>query len=410
MNKLKLEDIKDSETLYERDLNGREIKIFTIQNSQFDHFRKFYPDVSLYLHKNNSLLNPIDEKILSLEKLTNKEKQKSFFKKIEKREKCPVLFFIYNTENYYHFIYDTLPYLISFFHLKSLLPDLKLLINYPNSQTNHIYKFVTEFFALLKIENEDLIFVDDKTLYEKIYISSSYTHSTNSNLPPRNEIYDFYQKIISDNVESSDDLLPKKIYVSRRSWIHNDFSNIGTNYTSRRKMVNENELVDILSEKGFTEVFTERLNSIEKLKLFFNAECVIGAIGGGLCNVLFSKPKTKLLAIISPTFLDINERFKFSLNKVDTTLLFDTEHTELDDFKTNMRVECKELSIVGEVTKVEEKNVELIYTEEFVAGWNNQVDYKKISVEKDKCVRLDEGLNSPFVVNLNKVIDWVCSN
>jgi len=41
-------------------------------------------------------------------------------------------YFIYNTDNYFHFLYDSLPYLISYFELKKNIPDLKLLMQYPN--------------------------------------------------------------------------------------------------------------------------------------------------------------------------------------------------------------------------------------------------------------------------------------
>ena len=83
-------------------------------------------------------------------------------------------------------------------------------------------------------------------------------------------------------------------------------------------MVNEDELVEILVRNGYVEVFTESLSTVDKIKLFYNAESIVGAIGGGICNVLFSKDSTNLLALISPTFLDVNSRFIFSLNNVNT--------------------------------------------------------------------------------------------
>ena len=42
----------------------------------------------------------------------------------------------------------------------------------------------------------------------------------------------------------------KNIYISRRTWLNSDKSNIGTDYTSRRKMINENELVEQLKVGG----------------------------------------------------------------------------------------------------------------------------------------------------------------
>ena len=276
-------------------------------------------------------------------------------------------------------------------------------MNYPNQQTKHIYKFVLEFLSLVGINLEDLIFVNDETVYKNIFISSSYTHDENSNLPPREEVYGFFRFIVNSNLSHFKNGTPKKIYISRRSWIHNDYSNIGTNYTAKRKMCNEDELVNLLEKMGYVEIFTENLNTIEKLNLFFNAESVIGAIGGGLCNVLFSKEDTKLLTIVSPTFLDVNHRFKYSLDGVSNNYFYNTTHTEDSEFKSNMRVECEELSIVGEVSKIDGDMLSIIYSDNLVSGWNNQINFKKTTVNSKSCKKLDEGLNSPFLIDLEKI-------
>ena len=44
-------------------------------------------------------------------------------------ETTPVYFFTYNVDNYFHFLYDTLPYLAGYFMLKQTIPDLTLLLN-----------------------------------------------------------------------------------------------------------------------------------------------------------------------------------------------------------------------------------------------------------------------------------------
>jgi capsular polysaccharide biosynthesis protein len=333
----------------------------------------------------------------SLKKTEDVKLNKSRF-----NEQNPVFYFIYNTENYFHFIYDTLPYLITFNKLKDQIP-FKLLINYPNEQTKHIYKFVLEFLKLVGIDESDLLYVNDKTIYDNIYVSSSYAHGFDSNLPPRKEVYDFFRWIVESNVDSFKSDTPKKIYISRRSWLHNDYSNIGTNYTLKRRMVNEDELVDLLLKNGYEEVFTEKLTTIEKLNLFYNAESVIGAIGGGLCNVLFSKKETNLLTIVSPTFLNVNYRFKYSLDGVNNIYFYDTDHTENSVFKTGMRVECESLSIVGEITEVRDDDVTLIYSDNVVAGWSNQIEFKRLEVRSKLCKKLDDGLNSPFSVNIKNI-------
>lgn len=397
-----LDKIKDFTDVLTKDENGRSVEIYNLKNGQFNQNKTFYPDVLIYSHQDKSNYNPINETIMSLKNQSLKKTEDVKLNKSRFNEQNPVFYFIYNTENYFHFIYDTLPYLITFNKLKDQIP-FKLLINYPNEQTKHIYKFVLEFLKLVGIDESDLLYVNDETIYDNIYVSSSYTHGFDSNLPPRKEVYDFFRWIVESNVDSFKSDTPKKIYISRRSWLHNDYSNIGTNYTLKRRMVNEDELVDLLLKNGYEEVFTEKLTTIEKLNLFYNAESVIGAIGGGLCNVLFSKKETNLLTIVSPTFLNVNYRFKYSLDGVNNIYFYDTDHTENSVFKTGMRVECESLSIVGEITEVRDDDVTLIYSDNVVAGWSNQIEFKRLEVRSKLCKKLDDGLNSPFSVNIKNI-------
>jgi capsular polysaccharide biosynthesis protein len=153
-----------------------------------------------------------------------------------------------------------------------------------------------------------------------MYVSTSLTHGGLSNSPPRKEIFEIYDIIKSNiNYDNINDIYKKpefkRFYISRRTWLNEDRTNIGTDYTSRRKMINEDDLVNELDKKGFIEIFTENLNTDEKLYLFSNAYEIVGSIGGGMSNLLFSKPSTKSYIIVSPIFLDINYRFKYSMEK-----------------------------------------------------------------------------------------------
>jgi len=393
-----LNSIKNKHLFLEKDENGREIYIYNLEKCKFTGDNLFYPNVLIYY--NDNLYSPMKEKIMSLESLENNteyEYNETINKKVEN---TPVFYFVYNTDNYYHFVYDTLPYLISYNELKKQIPDLKLLMNYPNPKKDIFYTFVVEFLQLLDISIEDIIIVDKDAEYSKVYISTSYTHDIDSNLPPRNEIYDFYKHIIS-NVNIIKDT-PKKIYISRRSWVHGDYSNIGTNYTMRRKLENEDDLVEMLCNNGFVEVFSENLSTIEKISYFNNADIVIGAIGGGICNVLFSPKDAKLIALISPTFLSVNKRFIYSLEKVNIEYFVDTEHSEKDYFKTNMRVKTNN-GIVGEIEKVYENSVLISYTKDKVSGWNSEMIFDKIEIDKNFLTKLDDGLNSPWKVKIKNI-------
>jgi capsular polysaccharide biosynthesis protein len=386
--------------IFKTDSNNREINIYKVHNTNLTGHSLFYPNV--LLKTTNSLILPLLEKTMSLKSGTIYEKLNMEYEYqeniINSEIDVPLFFFVYNTDNYFHFIYDTLPYLISYLELKKEIPTLKLLMQYPNPQKKELYRFVIEFLEILNITKNDIIIADKNTNYNEIYISTSYTHDIDSNFPPRKEIFDFYKQIVNIvNKNYKPIKTPKKIYISRRTWLHNDFSNIGTNYTTRRRLVNEDELVDKLVKKGYKEIFAEKLTTIEKIQYFSNATHVIGAIGGGLANVLFSKKDTKLKAIISPTFLDVNNRFKFCLDCVDVEYDMRTKHVENTEFKTYMRVKTLDGLIVGEIEKIHDNKILVSYTDGSNTGWNSQSKYKKIELNINNVEKLDEGLNSPWI-------------
>ena len=389
--------------IFQNNENNRKIDLYKFEECNITGLNLYYPN--LLLKTKDQLILPLLERTMSLKSGTIYEKNNMTYDFVKKDIKSiyniPLFFFIYNTDNYFHFLYDSLPYLISFLKLKREIPELKLLMQYPNEEKKSFYPFVLEFLEILNIKNEDIIIVDGYTIYKEIYISTSYTHDIDSNLPPRKEIYDFYQNIVSivkEKVDLKNIETPKKIYISRRTWLHNDFSNIGTNYTTRRRLINEDELVEKLLTEGFTEVFTEKLTTIEKILYFSNVTHVVGAIGGGISNVLFSPKSTKLEAIVSPTFLDVNGRFKYSLDYVDVYYNYNTEHIEKTDFKTYMRVKTKDEKIVGEIEIIYDNKILISYTDGSNTGWNAQNTYKQIELNIEDVEKLDNGLNSPWKI------------
>lgn len=390
--------------IFEKDINGREINIYKLKDSIATGHSLFYPNI--LLKSENKLILPLLERTMSLKCNTIYEKTNMEYDYISvedyKKYHEPIFFFIYNTDNYFHFLYDSLPYLISYLELKKEINNLKLLMQYPNQSKNTFYKFVNEMLELLNINKNDIILVDPNTIYSEIYISTSYTHDIDSNLPPRQEIYDLYKTLVN-NVKMNFSLkeTPKKIYVSRRTWLHNDYSNIGTNYTCRRKFCNEDEFVEKLLNEDYVEVFTEKLSTIEKILYFSNATHVIGAIGGGISNVLFSNSNLYLEAIISPTFLDVNSRFKYSLEKVNVNYNYNTKHIETNEFKTYMRVITNDKRIVGEIEKIINNKLLVSYTDGSNTGWNSENIYKKIELYKKDVNKLDNGLNSPWELIIN---------
>jgi hypothetical protein len=406
MNITIFKNIDPYKQIFSIDENNREINIYKIENCTLIGHNLYYPNVLLKTIDN--LILPLLERTMSLNSGTIYEKNDMKYndcipdKTTYSTFENPLFFFIYNTDNYFHFLYDSLPYLISYFELKKEIPNLKILMQYPNEQKNSFYPFVREFLEILNIYKEDIIIIDETIKYKQIYISTSYTHDIDSNLPPRQEIYKFYKDIVKSVKYKHGNLYtPTKIYVSRRTWLHNDFTNIGTNYTTRRKLTNEDELVEQLKKKGFVEVFTEKLSTIEKVMYFANAIHVIGAIGGGISNVVFSTKNTKLEVLVSPTFFDVNMRFKYSLDCVDVYYNMNSEHVEKTEFKTYMRVKTKDGKIIGEIEKIFDDSLLVSYTDGSNTGWNSQNLYKQIKLKIADIEKMDEGLNSPWKNKLN---------
>lgn len=395
-----LNNITEFQVLLEKDYNGREIRIYKVSDCIATGINMFYPNVLLY--HNEIFTLPVIERTMSLQSGSIYEKMNMQFEYNERDYinvyETPVFFFVYNTDNYFHYIYDTLPYLISYLHLRKTIPEIKLLMQYPNEEKESFYPFVLEFLELLEIRRDDIVMVNCETLYKSVYISTSYTHDIDSNLPPRKEIYAFFHSIVgrvkSMNLSME---VPKKIYVSRRTWLHGDFSNIGTNYTMRRRMINEDELVDRLVSDGYEEVFTERLSTIEKILYFAGATHVIGAIGGGISNVLFSPATTRLEAIVSPGFLDVNNRFKYSLDCVDVYYNYNTQHVEDGEFKKYMRVKFD--GGIGEIEEIVGDKLIVSYTDGSNTGWNSECSFKRIELCASRVERLDNGLNSAWKIN-----------
>jgi hypothetical protein len=419
MNIIIFKNINFTQLLKKND-NKRKIGYSLFNNILLTGRNSYYPNTLLHDKNNNQLISPYDEKVMSLNKDSFYDDNIfdiSIDNNINNLNKNiiinPVFFFIYNFDNYYHFLYDTLPYLVTYLELKKKNTNLKLLVNYPNKNMQKFYKFNIEF--LEKIINiEDLILHSDNNIYQNIYISSSLTHGGFSNNSPCPEIFEIY-KVISSKIDLNkiDEKFKNldKIYISRRTWINNDNSNIGTDYTSRRKMMNEDELVDKLVKIGFTEIFGENLNSDEKIYLFSNAKIIIGAIGGGMSNLLFSNKDTKSIVLVTPYFLDINYRFKYSMEHTNINY-FNGITTYLENNKIPLycRViitnqESKYFNKCGEISEYNKDNDKYLIniSNNDVAGFNNLILYENELFNETEFKLLDKGLNSPYVVNIKNL-------
>ena len=391
MNKFLYKKIFDSDG--ERgDINVYNIKKVFVCSESIE-----YPNIRFQNIETEEIINPIFEKTMSLSFLDND----SFFKyqKSETLTKLdtPLFFMCFNLDNYFHFIYDSLPYFLTYFEIKKEIPNLKILI--PNV---NLKKFVIETFELLNIIEDDMVVISNNHLYENIYFSDSYTHGEYSNKKPHRSSLLIYDKLItSASIKTRNYKNFNKIYVSRRSWIHGDVGNIGTNYTDRRVLTNETEVVNFLEKDNVNEIFTENLSMSDKINLFNNVDLVVGPIGGGLVNCIFSKKNCNLLVINSPTFLDVNLRFLFSFHNVNFKIYNNCRHVNDGTWKINQRVYVKNKKIYGEIIEISEDKIMLNYTDEIISGFSKEKFFKSNWFLKKDCTRLDNGLNSPFKIDMD---------
>jgi len=66
-----------------------------------------------------------------------------------------------------------------------------------------------------------------------------------------------------------------------------------------RQIVNQNELLKMLQQNGFTCVQPEKLTVVEQAGLFANADTIVAAHGAALANIVFCKPGAEIIEFYS---------------------------------------------------------------------------------------------------------------
>lgn len=82
----------------------------------------------------------------------------------------------------------------------------------------------------------------------------------------------------------------ERIYISRARAQH-------------RKMINEDEVMNLLEQHGFKCIFLEDESVLDKIEIFHSAEMIIAPHGAGLTNLLFCNPGTKIIELFHPGWI-----------------------------------------------------------------------------------------------------------
>ncbi|NEN93107.1 MAG: DUF563 domain-containing protein [Okeania sp. SIO3H1] len=84
--------------------------------------------------------------------------------------------------------------------------------------------------------------------------------------------------------------LPERIYISRGN-------------ARYRRVMNEPEVVEILSKFGFTCITPESMSLESQIATFAHAKIIVAPHGSGLTNIVFCNPETKIIELFSPNYL-----------------------------------------------------------------------------------------------------------
>lgn len=191
--------------------------------------------------------------------------------------------------NYYHTVLDSVGCLTRYYAVLKEHPNTVLLINRtPRMKLDRYPPFVAELLDLLGIAYE---YTDPTTQYETVYFGDTGAQEpvTLKRTQPGADYWALIDRIV-DLCRPIDVPQFERVYLSRRAHanpMNNRKSVIGEDNTVKRGLVNEDAVVDILTELGYTEVFGENYTLGEKIKMFGGMHKYISTAGAGVTNPIF---------------------------------------------------------------------------------------------------------------------------
>ncbi len=180
------------------------------------------------------------------------------------------------SQNYYHWMFDS-------------LPRLQIMRDY-HIDLEDIDKFVV-IGDQKQFQQETLNFLGIPT--HKIITNEQYPHIQGENLiVPIGAGWNRFSSnflrqtfLPNQNLENPKD----RIYISRKK-------------AQRRHVINEDKVMQLLAPYGFKPVILESMSVQEQVLLFAKAKFVIGPHGAGLANIVFCQPGTKVIEFLSPIY------------------------------------------------------------------------------------------------------------
>lgn len=172
--------------------------------------------------------------------------------------------------NYYHWILEHLPKLraIECYREKTGIQPTFIIPNDPPS-------YIQETLELLGIKPSNCLQWKSPAIDVRTLVLPSYPEANPENL------HWLRTKLRKSTQNNKSEKTPNRIYVSRKK-------------APKRRVENEKELLNLLTDFGFERVYAEDLSVENQVTLFSNAEIIIGPHGAGLTNMIWGDEMTVL--------------------------------------------------------------------------------------------------------------------
>jgi len=126
---------------------------------------------------------------------------------------------------------------------------------------------------------------------------------------------------------------PKKFFIDR--------SDSKSGHGKMRSIINEKEIRKLLEDMGFKFLVLSEYDFKDQIKLFNQAECIVGLHGAGFANVVFSRPNTKIIELQSDTageiIKNISEKNNLNYKSISMKPTITTEN-QLGHIKINVNI------------------------------------------------------------------------
>ncbi|WP_408913958.1 glycosyltransferase family 61 protein [Brucella pseudogrignonensis] len=239
-------------------------------------------------------------------------------------------------QNYFHFVTEVLPKLISY---EKLCLDVSVPLLVSSDLDHRLYNLIDLFKnpnrQVLRLERdvpylvEKLFYISDLSLVRDVYDRSPVTSDT---YLPEGLLNSISEKALSSRSSSSRTPRRRKLFLTRQG--------------IRRKIVNETELVDALIRQDFEIVDLSILSVKSQIEIFSSADVIVGGTGAGFTNLLWCDPGTKAVILYpdhpysNTTFWDrIGTARKLNVNYINGTRMnvLTGIHSMHDDFRITVQ-------------------------------------------------------------------------